>query len=78
VPKQALVEMALRLGDNALIFGQRLTAWISRAPTLELDIALANYALDLIGQARLWLDYAGPHRGRGARRGRAGDGAAGA
>jgi ring-1,2-phenylacetyl-CoA epoxidase subunit PaaC len=61
----ALVEMALRLGDNALVLGQRLTAWISRAPTLELDIALANYSLDLIGQARLWLEFAGRIEGGG-------------
>jgi ring-1,2-phenylacetyl-CoA epoxidase subunit PaaC len=47
------------------VLGQRLTAWISRAPTLELDIALANYSLDLIGQARLWLDYAGRIEGGG-------------
>jgi ring-1,2-phenylacetyl-CoA epoxidase subunit PaaC len=65
VPNEALFEMALRLGDNALILGQRLTGWISRAPTLELDIALANYSLDLVGQARLWLDYAGRIEGRG-------------
>jgi ring-1,2-phenylacetyl-CoA epoxidase subunit PaaC len=58
-PNDAVFVAALRLGDNALVLGQRLTAWISRAPTLELDIALANYSLDLIGQARLWLDYAG-------------------
>ena len=55
----ALVETLLRMGDNALVLGQQLTQWISRAPTVELDIALANYSLDLIGQARLWLDYAG-------------------
>ena len=65
VPIEALFESLLRLGDNALILGQQLTFWISRAPTLELDIALANYALDLIGQARLWLDFAGRVEGKG-------------
>jgi ring-1,2-phenylacetyl-CoA epoxidase subunit PaaC len=65
VPKEALFEITLRLGDNALVLGQRLTDWISRAPTLELDIALANYSLDLIGQARLWLDYAARIEGKG-------------
>jgi ring-1,2-phenylacetyl-CoA epoxidase subunit PaaC len=65
VAKEALFETALRLGDNALVLGQRLTHWISRAPTLELDIALANYSLDLVGQARLWLDYAGRIEGEG-------------
>ena len=64
-PNEALFESLLRLGDNALVLGQQLTGWISRAPTLELDIALANYSLDLIGQARLWLDYAGRVEGRG-------------
>ena len=63
--REVLLEAVLRLGDNALSLGQRLSGWISRAPTLELDIALANYALDLIGQARLWLDYAGRVEGRG-------------
>ena len=42
----------LRLADNALVLGHRLTEWSSRAPTLEEDIALSNIALDLIGQAR--------------------------
>ena len=42
----------IRLGDNALILGHRLSEWSSRAPTLEEDIALSNLALDLIGQAR--------------------------
>jgi ring-1,2-phenylacetyl-CoA epoxidase subunit PaaC len=65
VSREILFEAALRLGDNALVLGQRLTGWISRAPTLELDIALANYALDMIGQARLWLDYAGRIEGEG-------------
>jgi ring-1,2-phenylacetyl-CoA epoxidase subunit PaaC len=42
----------LRLADNALVLGHRLSEWSSRAPTMEEDIALANIALDLIGQAR--------------------------
>lgn len=42
----------LRLADNALVLGHRLTEWSSRAPTMEEDIALSNIALDLIGQAR--------------------------
>jgi ring-1,2-phenylacetyl-CoA epoxidase subunit PaaC len=65
VSKDQLFEATLRLGDSALVLGQQLTRWISRAPNLELDIALANYALDLVGQARLWLDYAGRIEGRG-------------
>ena len=51
-------EYLLRLGDNALIFGQRLSEWCGHGPILEEDIALANIALDLIGQARLVLSYA--------------------
>jgi ring-1,2-phenylacetyl-CoA epoxidase subunit PaaC len=50
-----LAEYCLMLGDDALIMSQRLTEWCSRAPDLEEDIALANIALDLLGQARLLL-----------------------
>ena len=45
----------LMLGDDALVLSQRLSQWCSRAPDLEEDIALANIALDLLGQARLLL-----------------------
>ena len=48
----------LRLADNALVLGHRLTEWSSRAPTLEEDIALSNIALDLIGQARALYGHA--------------------
>lgn len=51
-------ELALRMGDNALILGQRVSAWCGHAPVLEEDIALANVALDLIGQTKLWLGLA--------------------
>lgn len=53
-----IIEFSLRMGDNCLILGQRLGAWCGHAPALEEDIALANMALDLIGQAKLWLSYA--------------------
>ncbi len=56
---------ALRFGDNALVLGQRLAAWTGHAPILEEDLALTNVALDLIGQARRWLAYAGECEGRG-------------
>lgn len=49
----------LRHADNALILGQRLSEWCGHAPELEEDLALANIALDLLGQARLLLSYAG-------------------
>ncbi|GAA1618247.1 1,2-phenylacetyl-CoA epoxidase subunit PaaC [Actinoplanes couchii] len=50
-----LAGLCLRLGDDALVLSQRLAEWCSRAPELEEDIALANFALDLLGQARLLL-----------------------
>jgi ring-1,2-phenylacetyl-CoA epoxidase subunit PaaC len=55
----------LRLGDLSLVLGQRLGEWIGHAPVLEEDLGLANIALDLIGQARLLLAYAGEIEGRG-------------
>lgn len=58
-----IAELALRMGDNALILGQRVSAWCGHAPVLEEDIALTNTALDLIGQATLWLGLAGKLKG---------------
>lgn len=55
---------ALYLGDDALMLGQRLSHWISRAPELEEDIALGNIALDLVGHARFFLTYAGAAWGK--------------
>ncbi|XVQ15720.1 1,2-phenylacetyl-CoA epoxidase subunit PaaC [Spirillospora sp. CA-255316] len=55
VDRAALAAYCLMLGDDALIMSQRLSEWCSRAPDLEEDIALANMALDLLGQARLLL-----------------------
>ena len=55
----------LRLGDLSLVLGQRLGEWIGHSPALEEDLGLANIALDLIGQARLLLAYAGEIEGRG-------------
>ncbi len=51
-------EYLLRLGDSALVLGQRCAAWVAHAPVMEEDVALANVALDLFGQAKLWLEYA--------------------
>jgi len=59
------VQYLLRLGDTALILGQRLGEWCGHAPVLEEDIALANIALDLIGQARALLTRAGQLEGLG-------------
>lgn len=55
----------LRLADDSLILGQRLSEWCGHAPVLEEDLALANVALDLIGQARLLLTHAGQIEGKG-------------
>ena len=52
-------DLALRMGDNCLILGQRISQWCGHAPILEEDIAQANIALDLIGQAQYWLGLAG-------------------
>jgi ring-1,2-phenylacetyl-CoA epoxidase subunit PaaC len=54
-----------RLGDNTLILGHRVSEWCGHAPVLEEDIALANMALDLIGQTQLWLGYAAEVEGHG-------------
>lgn len=60
-----LVQYALRLADNALVLGHRLSEWCGHGPMLEEDIALANIALDLIGQATLYLKLAGETEGKG-------------
>ena len=56
---------ALRLGDNGLVLAQRLGAWCGHAPELEIDLALANIGLDLLGQARNFLSYAAELNGSG-------------
>ncbi len=55
----------LREGDSVLVLSQRLTEWCGKGPVLEEDMALANVALDLMGQARLWLSYAAEVDGNG-------------
>lgn len=64
-PAPALFEYLLRLGDTALVLGHRNSEWIGHGPALEEELALANVALDLIGQSRLWLSLAGSVEGRG-------------
>lgn len=56
-------EHLLRLGDSALVHGQRLSEWCGYGPALEEDIALSNIALDCVGQARLLLALAGVREG---------------
>jgi len=60
-----LAQYCLMLGDDALILSQRLSEWCSRAPELEEDVAIANIALDLLGQARMLLTRAGEIEGAG-------------
>jgi len=62
--QQQLFEFLLRQGDNALVLGHRTSEWCGVGPALEEDIALANTALDLIGQTQLWLRYAAEVEGK--------------
>jgi ring-1,2-phenylacetyl-CoA epoxidase subunit PaaC len=60
-----LAAYVLALGDDPLILAQRLGEWVAHAPQIEEDVALANIALDLLGQARILLSYAGTVEGAG-------------
>jgi ring-1,2-phenylacetyl-CoA epoxidase subunit PaaC len=59
------VNYLLRLGDNALILSQRLSELCGKGPAMEEDMALTNVALDLLGQTRMWYEYAGELEGAG-------------
>jgi ring-1,2-phenylacetyl-CoA epoxidase subunit PaaC len=61
----AKLEYLLRQGDNALVLAQQLCQWCGKGPALEEDMALSNIGLDLLGQTRMWLTYAGELEGRG-------------
>jgi ring-1,2-phenylacetyl-CoA epoxidase subunit PaaC len=63
--RQHLLEGVLRLADSPLILAQQLGALVAHLPTMEEDVAAANVALDLLGQARALLSYAGKLEGRG-------------
>lgn len=63
--QEALYNFCLRLGDNALILGHRLSEWCSRAPFIEEDLALTNISLDMIGRAQALLKYAAEVEGKG-------------
>ena len=65
VDNATLFEFLLRMGDNTLILGHRVSEWCGHSPALEEDIALSNTALDLIGQTQLWLGLAGEVEGKG-------------
>ncbi len=62
--KQPVARYAIRLGDDALITGQRLCEWSGQAPTLEEDLALANVGLDFLGRTRMLYGYAGSITGQ--------------
>ena len=62
---QALLAYVTRLGDNALILGQRMVELVAAYPELEEELANANFALDYIGQARMFYTYAGELEGQG-------------
>jgi ring-1,2-phenylacetyl-CoA epoxidase subunit PaaC len=61
----AKLEYLLRQGDSALILSQQLSQLCGKGPALEEDMALTNVALDLLGQTRMWLSYAGELEGQG-------------
>lgn len=63
--RDALVEFLQRHGDDRLILGHRLSEWCGHAPILEEDIAVANIALDFVGQANVLLGLAGQLEGKG-------------
>lgn len=63
--QEALFEFLVRMGDNTLILGHRLSEWCGKGPILEEDIALANTALDFIGQTQMWLGLAAEIEGKG-------------
>jgi ring-1,2-phenylacetyl-CoA epoxidase subunit PaaC len=65
VQDDVLFETLLRLGDDSLILGQRLGEWCGHAPSVEVDLSLANMGLDLIGQATHFLGRAGEMEGKG-------------
>lgn len=63
--KEALLKYVLRLGDNALVLAQRLIELVAHGPELEEELANANFALDYLGQARMFYTYAGELEGNG-------------
>ena len=67
VDARALAAYCLALGDDALVYSHRLQQWMTRMPELEEETALANIALDLLGQARMLLARAGQAEGAGRR-----------
>lgn len=63
--QEAILEYTLRIADDSLLLGHRISEWCGHGPILEEDIALTNIALDLIGQATNFFDYAAKVQGQG-------------
>ena len=63
--RDSLLEYVFRLGDDALILGQRLSTWCGHAPNHEVDLGLSSLALDLVEQATDFLDLAAAIDGKG-------------
>lgn len=64
-PPKPLFDYLLRLGDNCLILGHRISEWVGHAPAIEEELALGNVSLDLVGQTQLWLAMAAEVEGKG-------------
>ena len=62
---QALIAYVTRMGDNAIVMAQRLSEWVGHGPELEEEMAMSNFALDYVGQARMFFSYAGELDGKG-------------
>jgi ring-1,2-phenylacetyl-CoA epoxidase subunit PaaC len=65
VSRDHLFDYLLRLGDDSLVLGQRLSEWTGALPTVEVELSIANMGLDLVGQATHFLDEAGRVEGKG-------------
>src|SRR5258706_15857353 len=63
--RDPLVDYLLRLGDNCLILGHRLSEWVGHGPAIGEELAVGKVALYLLGQARMWLSLAGQVEGNG-------------
>lgn len=64
--KESITQYAIRLGDDAIVLGHRISEWVSHGPFLEEDIALGNVSLDYMGRARMFYGYAAELTGNGA------------
>ncbi|MCZ6499167.1 MAG: phenylacetate-CoA oxygenase subunit PaaC [Gammaproteobacteria bacterium] len=63
--EKALIAYVTRMGDNAIIMAQRLSEWVGHGPELEEEMAMGNFALDYVGQSRMYFSYAGELEGKG-------------